>query len=256
MAHRPQHTLQIMETQTRFDLNAAVANWQQELAAQGDLTSIVRRELETHLRDTVAELRERGLNNEEAFWLARRRVGQPQQLGEEFAKADPLQAWRERTFWMAVALLAVNSWSAFVNQFWINTPRLMINSMRNRLGDIVPGWVQFYLPDWLCNIREYNVQQILMQLSRYLPIVVLALFFARGRLKYADGALSLILTSRVRFFIAMLALFLFVHAFEFYSADRGRSAAIFLYQFPWSFSLIALATWLIPSKNRPIVRMA
>ena len=245
-----------METQTRFDLNAAVAAWRQELAAQSDLTPIVRRELETHLRDTVAELRERGLNNEEAFWLARRRLGQPQQLGEEFAKADPLPAWRERTFWMVVALLAVNLWSAFVNQFWINTPRLIVNSMRNRLGDIVPGWVQFYLPDWLCNIREYDMQQILMQLSRYLPIVVLALFFARGRLKYANGALSLILASRVRFFIAMSALFLAAHSFDFYSGESGRIEALLLFQFPWTFSLVALATWLIPSKNRPIIRTA
>jgi hypothetical protein len=63
-----------METQTRFDLNAAIANWYQELAAQPDLTAVVRRELETHLRDTVAELQARGLNNEESFWLARRRV--------------------------------------------------------------------------------------------------------------------------------------------------------------------------------------
>ena len=107
MAHRPQHTLQIMETQTRFDLDAAIAKWQQELAAQADLAPIVRRELETHLRDTVRELQGRGLGNEESFWLARRRVGQPGQLGEEFAKSDPANLWRERTFCIATALLVV-----------------------------------------------------------------------------------------------------------------------------------------------------
>src|SRR3954454_1055809 len=70
MVEGAQHTLQIMETQTRFDLNAAIAAWQQELGSQPDLTPVVRRELETHLRDTVAELQGRGLNNEESFWLA------------------------------------------------------------------------------------------------------------------------------------------------------------------------------------------
>src|SRR4051794_18855031 len=99
MAHCPQHTLQIMETQTRFDLDAAIASWQQELVAQADLTQEVRRELETHLRDTITELQQRGLNNEESFWLARRRTGKPQQLGEEFAKGDPANAWRDRVFW-------------------------------------------------------------------------------------------------------------------------------------------------------------
>src|SRR5258708_1857063 len=107
-----------METQTRFDLSAAIANWQLELAGKPDLIPSVRRELETHLRDTIAELQGRGLNNEESFWLARRRVGHPQLLGEEFAKANPSNAWRERTFWMASALLAVSLWSTFCSSLW------------------------------------------------------------------------------------------------------------------------------------------
>ena len=89
-----------MENQTRFDLNAAIENWRNELAAQPNLASDDRRELETHLRDAIAGFQQRGLNDEESFWLARRRVGQPQQLGEEFVKADPAKVWRERMFWM------------------------------------------------------------------------------------------------------------------------------------------------------------
>ena len=105
MADRSQHLEQIMENQTRFNLNAAIQNWQQELAAQSYLTPEVRRELETHLRDSITELRQLGLNEDESFWLARRRVGQPKQLGEEFAKADPAKVWRERVFWMAISLV-------------------------------------------------------------------------------------------------------------------------------------------------------
>jgi hypothetical protein len=93
-----------MENQTHFDLNAAIENWRQELAGQLNLASDDRRELETHLLDTVAELQRRGLNDEESFWLARRRVGQPQQLDEEFVKADPGKVWRERVFWMWMAV--------------------------------------------------------------------------------------------------------------------------------------------------------
>jgi hypothetical protein len=44
------------------------------------------------------------LNEEEAFWLARRRVGKPQQLAEEFGKVDPAKIWRERVFWMWTAI--------------------------------------------------------------------------------------------------------------------------------------------------------
>lgn len=131
MADRSQHHEQIMENQTRYDLNAAIENWRQELAGQPNLTSDDRRELETHLRDSIAGFQQRGLNDEESFWLARRRVGQLKQLGEEFVKADPAKGWRERMFWMwlavcligilgsitrdvEVALLPINSTGKFV----------------------------------------------------------------------------------------------------------------------------------------------
>ena len=89
MAGRSQHPVQIMENQTRFNLNDAIENWRQELAAQASLTAEVRRELEAHLRDAIAGFQQHGLNDEESFSLARRRIGQPQQLSEEFVKANP-----------------------------------------------------------------------------------------------------------------------------------------------------------------------
>jgi hypothetical protein len=92
-----------MENQTRFDLNAALENWRTELAVQPGLSPDDRRELETHLRDTFAELKSRGLSEEESFWLARRRVGQPHKLAAEFVKVDPFQIWRERAFWGMLA---------------------------------------------------------------------------------------------------------------------------------------------------------
>jgi len=94
-----------METQTRYDLNAAIGHWQSELAAQPNLTEEVRRELEAHLRDAIAGFQQRGLNDEESFWLACKRVGQPPHLGEEFVKADPAAVWRERVFWMAFGII-------------------------------------------------------------------------------------------------------------------------------------------------------
>jgi hypothetical protein len=75
-----------MENQTRFDLNAALDNWRTEIAAQPGLSAENRRELETHLRDMFAELKSRGLSEEESFWLANRRIGRPKQLNNEFIK--------------------------------------------------------------------------------------------------------------------------------------------------------------------------
>lgn len=105
MADRSQHPGKIMESQTRFDLNAAIENWRAELAAQPNLTPEVRRELETHLRDAIAGFQQRGLNDEESFWLTRKRIGQPQQISEEFMKVDPAGIWRERVFWMTIGVV-------------------------------------------------------------------------------------------------------------------------------------------------------
>ncbi len=106
-----------MENQTRFDLNAAIEKWRQELAAQPNLAADDRRELETHLRDAIAGFQQRGLNDEESFWLARRRVGKPPRLGEEFVKADPAKVWRERIFWMAFCSFSLPLWRS-INSFF------------------------------------------------------------------------------------------------------------------------------------------
>ena len=133
MADRSQHPGQIMETQTRYDLNAAIESWRLELAAQPNLTAEVRRELETHLRDAIAGFQQRGLNDEESFWLARRRVGQPQQLGEEFVKADPAAVWRERIFWMALGIIV----------FWQLT-LMLTDAARIALNSLTPSFYGFY----------------------------------------------------------------------------------------------------------------
>ena len=84
-----------------FNLEQAIENWRAQLSS---LPAEDRRELETHLRETIAEWRQKGLSLEEAYLIASRRTGRPQQLTEEFAKANPVRVWRERLFWMWLAL--------------------------------------------------------------------------------------------------------------------------------------------------------
>jgi len=106
MAGRSQLTVQIMENRPRFDLNNAVESWRKELASLPNLAYDIRRELEAHLQDALTEFQERGLNDEESFWLAARRIGQPQKLSEEFEKAYPCGVWSERIFWMALGIIS------------------------------------------------------------------------------------------------------------------------------------------------------
>ena len=106
---------------SNFNLTAAIETWRNELSAQPQLTADDRRELERHLADSIADLRGRGLADEESFWLARRRIGQPQGLAEEFKKVNPGNVWPERAFWMALALVgsyAFKTWSDLLTT-WI-----------------------------------------------------------------------------------------------------------------------------------------
>jgi hypothetical protein len=106
MAARPQYTVQIMEDSTQFNLEASIRKWSDDLAAQPALTPESRNELETHLRDTVKELCGLGINPEEAFWLACRRVGLPSQLAEEYAKENPNSISKTRIIWAALVVLS------------------------------------------------------------------------------------------------------------------------------------------------------
>ncbi len=88
-----------MEPSNRFDLDQAVAAWRAELARHPGPASADLRELEAHLRDGFAELKKKDLSDEEAFLVARHRIGPPKPVAGEFAKRTPQRVWRSRVFW-------------------------------------------------------------------------------------------------------------------------------------------------------------
>lgn len=101
-----------MGTQTAFDLNIALGRWRDALAEQS-LGSREIEELEEHLHDTIAGLKEAGtLSEEETFLVARRRVGDAEALGEQFRVVKPLLAWKQRGLWMLTGVLLLWTVSA------------------------------------------------------------------------------------------------------------------------------------------------
>jgi hypothetical protein len=115
-----------MENETRFDLVQAVALWRQGLTST--TTGILpheARELETHLFDSIDALKRLGLPEEEAFWLARRRLGPAAQLAQEFQKGEPSRFWRQKLCWLAGGVIGAYAWntgfsflSNILNQNW------------------------------------------------------------------------------------------------------------------------------------------
>jgi hypothetical protein len=90
-----------------FDLNEAIANWRRRLQSSPDVPPGDAEELEDHLRAGIADLRGRGLDEEEAFLISARRLGDPEALAGELATPDTRQRRRVRLRWLVVGALAV-----------------------------------------------------------------------------------------------------------------------------------------------------
>jgi hypothetical protein len=230
MAGRSQHTIQIMATQTCFDLTAAIESWRNELAAQSQLTSDNRRELERHFADSIAELRGRGLNEEESFWLAEKRMGQPQQLAEEFVKADPAKIWRERAFWMVLGLLAFSLWQALVDMY----------------------------------LRYYREEVAVFHVRRFLLVYVLPAIVFLLVQRWAVKSVTVFCAffkNRWRFAVTMIAFMVAINGpqeleayqFRIQMVSRLQGHVFWLNQFSYigfPLTLLAVAIWLLPTQKQ------
>jgi hypothetical protein len=229
----------------RFELNVAVENWKNELAAQLQLTPDDQCEMEKHLANSVAEFRSYGLGDEESFWLAKRRIMPPEKIAKEFTKANPDRIWRERAFWMFIAMLAF--------YLWVD------------LG----ACIQFH--HWSTDSwqRLFIYPKVLVN---FLPAIVLPILLARGRGIKIVTAFGAIFKTRW-YFAASIILFIVVaqiwQAFEDYrfriEEDGGHVLSntfngFYSDQFMYAgapLMLLAIVMWFLPrQRKQQIVKAA
>lgn len=77
------------------DLEADIARWRSHLSSAPALVDRDLDELEGHLRDQIADLMEKGLDREEAFFVAVRRIGRFDELSREYAREHGERMWRQ-----------------------------------------------------------------------------------------------------------------------------------------------------------------
>lgn len=104
MADGTRNPDQPMEATTPFDLNQAIQRWRENLGQFPAFGSESLFELETHLRDSIAVLRQKGLSDEEAFLVAAKRLGPSTTLETEFAKQNVKLVWLDRVLWILVGV--------------------------------------------------------------------------------------------------------------------------------------------------------
>jgi hypothetical protein len=89
-----------------FDLGGSTAAWLGDLRQSEALEDEDLEELETHLKDEIEQLMDKGLSEKEAFWVATSRAGNREELPREYAKVNSRPVWRHRLLWMAAGVLA------------------------------------------------------------------------------------------------------------------------------------------------------
>ncbi len=256
MARRSQHTLQIMEHSTHFDLKSSVQRWRDELATQPGLTPESRRELETHLLDTVKEFSARGINDEESFWLARRRIGQPFQLGEEFAKTNSWPVWKRWVLWIATAMLMVR-----IFQGLCEGVSGLLGFIELHSGNMNRTAVLFW---WVDGLRDGLADLGIDEGIGAVAVICGTVLVGRCSSRVSFKLWQLFFQSRARFLMIGLAAVLVAHALERCGALINDNLSWEEYRrwidlgtkvnpnarLAFPLALVVLITWLIPSSRQ------
>ena len=101
-----------------FELKEAIKKWRSGLLQSQSVLESDADELENHLRDEVDSLMLAGLNAEEAFMVSSHRIGDNKSVGQEFAKVNTKEVWRNRVFWMlsgVFTFMVIGSISSFLS---------------------------------------------------------------------------------------------------------------------------------------------
>lgn len=158
-----------MKTQDSFDLNNAIQQWRGNLAQSSAFRSENLHELESHLRDSIATLQTRGLAEDEAFWIASRRIGGGPQLAREFGKVNTTVVWLDRILWVLIAVqiwMAASALCAAVS-FYASNAAAHLYGTRRHYSQLERTWVSAHGP----GIAEITLE-ILVLLATPMVLVV------------------------------------------------------------------------------------
>lgn len=114
MAYSSPNTDIAMGSKAVFELEQALRDWRRDLASAEFISGDNVDELEEHLRDIIADLAGKGLTQQEAFAVARSRLGDRTAISAEFSKVNGNQAWHGRTLWMLIGYVGGSGLAAAV----------------------------------------------------------------------------------------------------------------------------------------------
>ena len=79
-----------------FELKEQIIKWLSLLEADESYKKTDVEELESHVLEEIDQLKDKGLNEEEGFWVATHRIGNVKDLNVEFKKVNSILIWKKR----------------------------------------------------------------------------------------------------------------------------------------------------------------
>ncbi|WP_149275091.1 hypothetical protein [Pareuzebyella sediminis] len=104
-----------MENRTEFSIDKSINNWKHQLSKTANFTEDNINELESHLLDEIQELNKIGLNEEESFLVASKRIGTIEQLTFEYSKVNRKVYFRNRIFPFLTGILVFIAYMAITD---------------------------------------------------------------------------------------------------------------------------------------------
>ena len=179
-----------MENANQFRLEVAVDSYFQVLQEKGNYTSEDILELKSHLLDNVTELKKKDLEDDEAFIIAKKRLGKEEELRLEYKKVNGNRFYNRELF---ILVLSISTY-LFAYYFY------------NFINDIIKQYAIFGNK----NLTVFGTMNYLFDVTFTIGI----LYLVFNCKKYFRAAEKLFTKSPVNFSLILVALVVLIYVFN------------------------------------------
>lgn len=132
-----------MESNNEFNLQQQIDHWVSKIKSEPSITGSDSEELKSHLLDSIDQLKDTGLNDEEAFWVASRRIGTTVDWEEDYIQVNNQVIQMRRSVLILAGVLAYFCLYYFIE----STSRLLFIILLSEdiNGYLAVNWVSRYL---------------------------------------------------------------------------------------------------------------
>jgi len=114
-----------------FKLEQLIAEWRKQMLAAGIKTPVPLEELEIHLREEIGQRMKSELNEQRAFEIAAKQIGQPNALKNEFKKTTMKTRYISRRFTSGMLVISGVSSLAILSAQFLRPPTLSGATLAN-----------------------------------------------------------------------------------------------------------------------------